>query len=243
MKPSTWVKLGLLVVFLVGVAWLLRLTGIDLTRLSPERVQHMVLSFGVWAPLIYLVVYGQPIVPLPASIMTATGGLVFGPIWGTLASLAGSTTRACGQFLIARLLGREAVAKLLKGPAASLDQQIGREGFKTVLLIRLIPNFPFDVQNYALGFSTVRFAPYALGSFLGMIPGTFAYVYLGHSLTNPKQLWKLGLALAIIVGLLFVQRAWQPRLPDDVEREQARRPVPSSLREPGDSSASPKPGE
>ncbi|MBI3324797.1 MAG: TVP38/TMEM64 family protein [Candidatus Omnitrophica bacterium] len=138
--------------------------------------------------------------------MTITGGLAFGPLWGALAALGGATVRACSEFLVARLLGREAVAKLLKGKIAQLDQKIGAHGFKTVLLIRLIPNLPFDVQNYGLGFSQVRFGPYALASFLGMIPGSFAYVYLGYSLTDPKQIWKLLLAVLLIVGLMVAQR-------------------------------------
>ncbi len=211
MKGPWWVKLALLLVVVFGIGWGLKALGFDVTQLSPERVRGFVLAFGVWAPLVYLLAYGQPIVPLPASVMTITGGLAFGPAWGFLAALFGATIRASTQFLVARLLGREAVAKLLKGKVASLDQKLSRHGFRAVLLIRLIPNLPFDVQNYGLGFSQVRFAPYVLGSFLGMIPGCFAFVYLGYSLTDPKQIWKLLLAILIIVGLIVAQRAWKAR--------------------------------
>ena len=185
--------------------------SVDISQITPERVRAFVLSCGLWAPVIYLMAYGQPIVPLPASVMTAAGGLAFGPAWGTLAALSGATIRACSQFLIAKLLGRDAVAKLLKGKIAALDQKLGEHSFKAVLLIRLIPNFPFDVQNYGLGFSRVRFGPYALATFLGIIPGSFAYVYLGYSLTDPAQLWKLGLAVLLIVGLMVVTSWWKRR--------------------------------
>ena len=211
MKGSTWVKLGAFLLLVIGLGWVLKALGVDFTQVTPERIRGFVLSFGIWAPAIYLLAYGQPIIPLPASVMTITGGLAFGPLWGALAALGGATVRACSEFLVARLLGREAVAKLLKGKVAELDQKIGAHGFKTVLLIRLIPNLPFDVQNYGLGFSQVRFGPYALASFLGMIPGSFAYVYLGYSLTDPKQIWKLGVAILIIVGLMLAQRAWKSR--------------------------------
>ena len=213
MRGSTWVKLLGLLVALVGLGWILKLLGFDITKVTPERVRDFVLSFGFWAPVIYLVVYGQPLVPLPASLMTVTGGLAFGPLWGTLAALGGATTRSCTQFGVARLLGREAVTKLLKGRAAALDQKIGENSFKTVLLIRLIPNFPFDVQNYGLGFSQVRFLPYAVATFLGMIPGSFAFVYLGYSLTDPKQVWKLLVAILLIVGLVLLQRRMTRRAP------------------------------
>jgi len=213
MRKSIGLKPALFILIVVGIGWILKAVGIDFTQVSPERVRAFVLSFGVWAPAIYLLAYGQPIVPLPASVMTITGGLAFGPTWGTLTALIGATIRACSEFLVARLLGREAVAKLFKGKVAQLDQKIGEHAFQAVLLIRLIPNLPFDIQNYGLGFSQVRFAPYALASFLGMIPGSFAYVYLGYSLTDPNQVWKLLLAVLLIVGLMVAQRAWKVKRP------------------------------
>lgn len=211
MRASTWVKPLLFVLIVAGIGWGLRAAGFDVAQLTPDRVRGFVLSFGIWAPAAYLIAYGQPIVPLPASVMTITGGLAFGPAWGTAAALGGSTVRACSQFLVARLLGREVVAKLLKGRVAKLDQKISENGFKAVLLIRLIPNLPFDVQNYGLGFTQVRFGAYAPASFLGMIPGSFAFVYLGYSLTDPKQIWKLGVAVLLIVGLMLATSAWKRR--------------------------------
>ena len=112
------------------------------------------------------------------------------------------------------------MAKLLQGKAAALDRKLAAHGFKAVLLIRLIPSFPFDVLNYGLGFSQVRFLPYAAASFLAMIPASFAYVYLGHSLTDPKQLWKLLLAILLIVVLLLLQKTFKtkPSPPPTVEK-------------------------
>ena len=208
---KTWLKLGLIALFLLGLVWALKASGLDLTKVTPERVRDFVLSFGVWAPAIYLLSYAQPLVPLPASLMTGLAGAAFGRGWGFLAALAGATLRAATEFLVARLLGRDAVAKLLKGKAAALDQTIGDNSFKAVLLIRLIPNVPFDLQNYGLGFSQVKFLPYVMATFLGMIPGCFAFVYLGESLTDPKQLWKLGLAIVLIIGLMVATSAWKRR--------------------------------
>jgi len=209
MKGPLWLRLGLLCLFVIGVGSVVRLLGFDLAQMTPERVRAFVASFGVWAPAVYLLVYGQPIVPLPASIVIVAAGLAFGPFWGMLAALGGGTLRACNQFAVARWLGQDAVAKLLKGKITAFNERIGERGFSTVLLIRLIPNVPFDVQNYGLGFSQVRFLPYMLATFLGIIPGSFAFVYFGYSLTDPKQVWKLLLALLFIVGLVFAQRAWK----------------------------------
>ncbi len=206
LNRSTWVKFGILALFLVGVVLGLKAIGIDVTQITPNRVRAFVLSFGTLAPLVYLGAYAQPLVPLPASIMTAAAGLAFGPIWGMVAAVAGATARACGQFLVARLLGREAVEKLIKGRLARLDQQVGQHGLKAVLLVRLIPNVPFDMQNYGFGFSQVRFSAYALGTLVGILPGSFAYVYLGYSLTDVRNSWKILVAIFLILGLILAQR-------------------------------------
>jgi len=206
MTRSAWVKLGILAACLASLFWGLQALGVRPTDVTPEKVRAFVLSFGVWAPVVYLAAYGQPIVPLPASVMTITGGLAFGPWWGTWAALTGATIRACSEFLVARLLGRQTVERLLRGKLAAWDAKLAVNGFTAVLLIRLLPNLPFDVQNYGLGFSRVRFSAYAPATVLGMIPGSFAYVYLGYSLTDPAQLWKLGLAVLLILGLVVLQR-------------------------------------
>jgi uncharacterized membrane protein YdjX (TVP38/TMEM64 family) len=119
--------------------------------------------------------------------------------------------RACAEFGVARLLGRDAVAKLLKGHIARFDQTIGEHTFKTVLLIRMIPHLPFDMQNYGLGFSRARFWPFLFATPLGMAPACFALVYLGHSMTDPKQAWKLMLGIGLIVVSLAVPALWGRR--------------------------------
>ena len=79
MKNSWWIKLSIFVVIVVGVGWGLNTLGFDLSAISPSKMKELVLSFGIWAPVMYLLAYGQPIIPLPASVMTITGGLAFGP--------------------------------------------------------------------------------------------------------------------------------------------------------------------
>ncbi len=214
MKGATWIVLGSLVILAVAGVWALQAAGVDLTQFGPEHLRLFFLSFGLWAPLIYLVIYSQPVIPLPCSVMTLTAGLAFGPLWGTTTALVGSTVRACTTFGMARWLGRDLVAKYFKRPMAGWDRVSKNHGFTTVVLIRLIPNFPFDIQNYGLGLSRVRFWPYILGTIVGLVPGSFAYVYLGDSLTDRRQLWKVIVALLILVGLSVFQRAIKARAPN-----------------------------
>jgi uncharacterized membrane protein YdjX (TVP38/TMEM64 family) len=201
-----WIKLAVVAACLASVFFGLRALGLQPSDVTPEKVRTFVLSFGVWAPAVYLFAYGQPIVPLPASVMTITGGLAFGPWWGAWAAVTGATVRACGEFVIARRLGRQAVKRLLSGALATWDAKLEANGFLAVLLIRLVPNLPFDMQNYGLGFSRVRFSAYLPATVLGMMPGSFIFVYLGYSLTDPGRLWKLGVAGLLIIGLIALQR-------------------------------------
>ncbi len=206
MTRAALLKAGLFVLIVAGIVCGLHAVGVDVWQVTPERVRSYVLSFGALAPVIYLVVYGQPIIPLPASVMSLSAGLIFGPFWGSCGAVAGATTRACSEFFIARLLGRDVVAHLLKGPVASFEKKISENGFKAVLLIRLIPNVPFDMQNYGLGFSRVKFVPYVLATFLGILPGSFALVYLGYSLTDLRQLWKVGVGILLLIIVMMIQR-------------------------------------
>lgn len=118
---------------------------------------------------------------LPGSILTLGAGAAFG-LWRGLALVSiGSTLGACAAFLVGRYLLRSWVSrKLEKVPAfAAVAGAVGEEGWKVVLLTRLSPVLPFNLLNYAYGLTTVSFWEYALASWLGMIPGTFLYVYLG----------------------------------------------------------------
>ena len=208
MKPGEafWVKGALVVLAAAAATWALRAFGLPLTDVTPDRIRTLIASHGGLAPVIYLGLYSQPLVPLPASIMGVTAGLAFGPLWGMAAALTGATTRACTQFGVARWVGHRPLLKLFKGRAVAFHQRIGRNAFHTVLLIRLIPNVPYDMQNYGLGFSSVAFGPYVLATALGVIPSSFAFAYLGDSLTDLRQLWKFLFAILLVAGLVITQR-------------------------------------
>ncbi len=118
---------------------------------------------------------------LPGSIITLAAGFVFGlPIGVALVSLS-SVLGACCAFLAGRYLARDWVAeKISKLPRfAALDAATGRDGFLIVLLVRLSPLFPFNLTNYGLGLTSVRFRDYLFASWIGMLPGTVLYVYIG----------------------------------------------------------------
>jgi uncharacterized membrane protein YdjX (TVP38/TMEM64 family) len=123
---------------------------------------------------------------LPGSVLTLGAGFIFKLLVGTVTVSIGSTLGACAAFLVGRTFGRDWVAKKIaeNEKFAAIDNAVGGQGFKIVLLIRLSPVFPFNLLNYAFGLTKVSFAKYALGSWIGMLPGTIMYVYFGAGLRS-----------------------------------------------------------
>jgi len=119
---------------------------------------------------------------LPASAMTVAAGSIFGLWLGFLWAVIGANLTAIAAFLIARHLARGALERKLKSNERfkELDEAIGEGTWKIVALVRLSPIVPFSFANYAMGLTQVEFGPYCLATFLGMLPGTFVYVYLGY---------------------------------------------------------------
>lgn len=213
MKPEQWkwVKLAALVVVLAGVAAALRASGVDWSKLTPEQVRASLQTFGWWSPIIYILAFGQPIIPLPGSIMAMAGGLLFGMGGGFVAAWIAAILRGCGQFFLARLCGREAIATLLRGRLAAWDERMGRDGFQTVFWIRVLPNVPYDIQNFGLGCSCVPFRTFFAATVLGLIPGLLVWAYLGYTLSDYSQVWKIGLGLLAVAGLWAIQHHYRYR--------------------------------
>lgn len=142
-------------------------------------------GLGIWGPVVVAAFYIVACVLfLPGSVITLGTGFIFGVLKGTATVSVGSTLGACAAFLVGRTIARRAIEHKVAGNAkfAAIDEAVGQQGFKIVLLTRLSPIFPFNMLNYAFGLTRVRFRDYALASWVGMLPGTVMYVYLGHAM-------------------------------------------------------------
>jgi uncharacterized membrane protein YdjX (TVP38/TMEM64 family) len=147
---------------------------------------------------------------LPLSIL---GGLAFGAAWGTLYVAIGATTGACLSFLIARCAARAAGARGMAGyPALQrMDRAVARHGFRIVMITRLVPIFPFNLQNYAYGLTSIRFGAYALTSFLCMLPGTLAFTAAAGAVVAGAFDARRMLLLLAVAGVLLVALSLLPR--------------------------------
>ena len=139
-------------------------------------------QMGVAGIFIFIGVYAIATVLLaPGSILTIGAGFAFGLWKGVLAGSAGATLGASLAFLVARFIARDKVEAIAKGNEKfrNIDNEIGKQGAKLVFLLRLSPVIPFNLSNYFYGLTGVKFLPYVLASWIGMMPGTFLYIYIG----------------------------------------------------------------
>ena len=147
-----------------------------------RQVLQTVSELGPWGPVAFLLVYvAATVLFLPGFILTLGAGFVFGLGWGTVLVSAASTLGATASFLIGRHLARDWVAEKMRAYPrfAAVDEAVADEGWKIVGLTRLSPLFPFNLLNYALGITRVKVRHYVLASWVGMLPGTILYVYIG----------------------------------------------------------------
>jgi uncharacterized membrane protein YdjX (TVP38/TMEM64 family) len=140
-----------------------------------------VAQLGPWGPFAFVALYAVATVAfVPASLLTLAAGAIFGVAFGTTLVLVAATLGASAAFLIARYVARASIERRLRddGRFRAIDRAVADEGLKIVTLLRLSPVFPFNLLNYALGLTGVRFGDYFVAC-LGMLPGTLMYVYLG----------------------------------------------------------------
>ena len=174
--PMRWICVGLVVFGLLILSRVLPLN--DWLKAFNELVGRM----GPSGMAIFAGVYVlATVLFMPSSLLTVGAGFAFGIAWGTLVVSIGSTTGAALAFLIARYVARDRIVEMAEKNEKfkAIDQAIGRQGWKMVGLLRLSPAIPFNLSNYIYGLTAVRFWPYVLASWLGMLPVTLLYVYFG----------------------------------------------------------------
>jgi len=179
MGARGYLKLGLVLAAVAVVAVAARMLPLaDWLAAFNERV----VGLGVAGMILFALLYAAATVLLvPGSLLTLASGASFGLLPGFVTVLFGATLGAALAFLVSRHLARQRVECWIQRKPAfvAVDKAVAREGWKIVFLTRLSPAFPFNFQNYAYGLTSVSFWQYVLASWIGMIPGTFLYVYLG----------------------------------------------------------------
>lgn len=174
--------------FIAAAIVLVRLTPVK-EYLTADALGRLLADAGLWAPLVFIVIYALGVcLFVPGSILTGLGAVIFGAYWGFVYVWVGAMIGASAAFFIGRTLGREFAASLVGGRLRKYDDAIERNGFATVLYLRLI-YFPFTPLNFGMGLTRVRFWDYFWGTGLGILVGTFIFTFFFGTL---KEVWSSG---------------------------------------------------
>ncbi|WP_028575508.1 TVP38/TMEM64 family protein [Desulfonatronovibrio hydrogenovorans] len=207
------IKAFLFLMFILLAVYLVRFSPVS-GFFSPRALTELVEEAGFWAPVSFIILYAAGVcLFIPGTVLTGIGAAIFGPYFGFVYVWFGAMLGASGAFFIARYLGRDFAASLIKGRLARYDQAIERNGFATVLYLRLV-YFPFTPMNFGMGLTRVRFWDYFAGTGLGIIVGTFIFTFFIGTIRNVwlsgdwwgLLSWQVFLSLALLGFSLYLPK-------------------------------------
>ena len=220
-RKKVILKALVLMAFIVLAICLIRFTPIR-NYLTAKALGGFLDTLGFWAPFVYLLVYAVGVcLFLPGTLLTGLGAAIFGPYWGFIYVWIGAMAGASAAFIIGRTLGREFAASLIGNKLKRYDDAIERNGFATVLYLRLV-YFPFTPMNFGMGLTKVRFWDYFAGTGLGIIVGTFIFIFFIGTL---KNVWTSGnwgelISLKVFLSLcLFIFSFFIPKIVKKIKTE------------------------
>jgi Uncharacterized conserved protein len=232
-KQSKTAVARLVVLILIVIALFLAMRFLPVQQWL-RSFSDWVAQMGVAGILIFIVVYAVATVLMaPGSILTIGAGFAFGLWKGFLAVSAGATLGASLAFLVARFIAREKIEAIAQRNEKfrNIDSAIGRQGAKLIFLLRLSPVIPFNLSNYFYGLTAVKFWPYVLASWIGMIPGTLLYVYIGTAGKAAvaataggeaaKHGWQYWTFLGVGFAATIIVTIWVTRIARDALKSQA----------------------
>ncbi|MFA4902158.1 MAG: TVP38/TMEM64 family protein [Desulfobaccales bacterium] len=212
-RGAALIKAMLLLIFIVAAVVLVRYTGVR-ELLTVEKLGAQLAAAGLWAPLAFILVYAVGVcLFIPGTLLTTLGAAIYGPYWGFVYVWVAAMLGSAGAFLIGRYLGREFAASLIGDRLKKYDDAIEKNGFATVLYLRLV-YFPFTPMNFGMGLTKVRFRDYLWGTGLGILVGTFIFTFFVGTIKEVwasgqwGQLltWKIFLSLGLFLFSLFIPK-------------------------------------
>ena len=199
--------LTIICIVTTGIGVLL-LGGID-----REQLQTWLQQMGIWAPIIYVLLYTVgTLLILPSTPLNLTGGAIFNIWWGTLWTTVAAIIAAIVAFAFTRTVGRELIAQKLAGRWEAIDAEMREGGLFYMFAIRLLPIIPYGLVNFAAGLTSIRFRDYLVGTILGTVPGVLPFVMMGSGLQALSEGNILPLMFAFaLTGMLVGGATWYRR--------------------------------
>ncbi|WP_320047990.1 TVP38/TMEM64 family protein [uncultured Ilyobacter sp.] len=180
-----------------------------------KELKNWINSFGVLGPLVYIALYIVAcIFFLPGLPITVLGGVVFGPLMGTVYTVIGAGLGMSSAFLVARYLFRESIERKFSDSLIfqKIDQGVKNQGWRILMTTRLVPIFPFNVQNYVYGLTGISFLQYSILSTIFIIPGTAAYTLSAGAIASGEGISAKNLTYLGVAALCFIFISLIPKL-------------------------------
>ncbi len=206
LKSSVFI-LTIICIVATGLGMFL-LGGID-----REQLQMWLETMGLWAPIIYILLYTVgTLLILPSTPLNLTGGAIFGIWWGTLWTTAAALIAAIVSLAFTRTIGREIIAKKFAGRWEAIDAEIRLGGLFYMFAIRLLPIIPYGLVNFAAGLTSIKLKDYFIGTLMGTLPGVLPFVMMGSGINELSQGNILPLMCAFaLTGMLVGGATWYRR--------------------------------
>ncbi|QCX34622.1 TVP38/TMEM64 family protein [Caloramator sp. E03] len=192
----------IIVIFLI---YLKAIIKVNFKFCNYHILKRFILSYGKLSVLIYILIYSlKPLaLVIPASLLSVISGALYGPIYGTMYSMIGVFISSSLAFFVARILGKEAVDKIVKGKIAKLDDDIEKKGLIVMLILRLSVVFPLDPLSYAAGLTKIKYRDFIIGTIVGTLPEVFIYNYFGTNIQKPFNKYNIFSILFIVILILI----------------------------------------
>lgn len=201
-------RLLLGLVILAAALWL----ALNRDQLDSAVIENATRTLGPWGPVAHIVLFAiGTVLFVPGALLGLTGGVLFGPVWGTIFNLVGATLGAIAAFLVARYVAADWVRQRAGAGLERLIKGVEDEGWRFVAFARLVPLIPFNLLNYALGLTRIPVVAYILASLICMAPGTLAYTWLGYAgrqaiAGSDTAIHYVLMGLALLAAVAFVPR-------------------------------------
>jgi uncharacterized membrane protein YdjX (TVP38/TMEM64 family) len=209
-----WATVGLAAIAVGGVLlWLVGFRHLPVLHDLP-RLGQWIQAQGPLAPVVFVAGYVlAELLFAPALPLTLLAGLLFGPFWGTVYVSVASTLAATLAFMIARSALRERIQRWIasKPRLRELDAAVAEHGWRILIVTRLVPLFPFNIQNFAYGLTRIRLRAYILLSWICMLPGTVAYTLAGGALAEGVRDARRTVMYLALAGILLIALSLLPR--------------------------------
>jgi len=199
-----WIKPALFLIIFLFLAYYVRFE----LNITPTNIKNFILSYGWWSPFIFFIIYAiGPFVFFPTSVLSLAAGIAYGVFPGVFYIMIGATGAAATGYIMARYFG-DSVLKFHNFKwSDQIYEKVQERGFLYVLILRLIPLVGFDVLSYISGIARVRFRSYMMAT-IGIIPGTFAYSFLGSSIeSGDTSMIIIAITIfVVLIGLTYLFR-------------------------------------